>query len=92
MPHRSWPSRAVLLYCRQVQQRGGAMRTIEIPEEVARFRLPEAVQARLQYLLDRQDAGGVLSHDERQEAEGLVDLAEFLSLIHLRVGRATPNP
>lgn len=67
------------------------MQTIEIPAEIARFRLPEAVQARLQCLLDRQDAGGALTPEERQEAEGLVDLAEFLSLLHLRVERATPD-
>ena len=65
------------------------MQTIEIPAELARFRLPEAVQARLQSLLDRQDAGGALTSEERQEAEGLVDLAEFLSLLHLRADRAT---
>src|SRR5258708_1627156 len=31
--------------------------TIEIPVELARFELPDAVQARLQFLLDRQDDG-----------------------------------
>jgi ribosome assembly protein YihI (activator of Der GTPase) len=46
--------------------------------------LPEALQERLQKLLDRQDAGEVLGADERQEAIGLVELAEFLSLLHLR--------
>jgi hypothetical protein len=48
------------------------------------FRLPAAVQARLQDLLDRQDAGEKLTGREREEAEGLVDLAEFLSLFELR--------
>jgi hypothetical protein len=57
---------------------------IEIPIELTRFQLPEAVHSRLQYLLDRQDAGEVLTSSEKNEAEGLVELAEFLSLLHLR--------
>jgi len=61
--------------------------TIEIPAELAYFQLPKAVQARLQFLLDRQDAGETLTPSERQEAEGLVDLADFLSLLHLRSQR-----
>jgi hypothetical protein len=61
---------------------------IEIPIELTRFQLPQAVQSRLQSLLDRQDAGNQLSQTERQEAEGLVELAEFLSLLSLRAERA----
>lgn len=57
--------------------------TIEIPAELAHFQLPHAVQERLQFLLDRQDSGEVLTQTERREAEGLVELAEFLSLLHL---------
>jgi hypothetical protein len=57
---------------------------IEVPDDLARFHLPEGVQARLQQLLDRQDAGESLSDAERQEAEGLVDLAELLSLLQMR--------
>ncbi|MBX7235853.1 MAG: hypothetical protein K1X65_15815 [Caldilineales bacterium] len=60
------------------------IQTIELPVEMLHFRLPEAVQARLQDLLDRQDAGEKLTGRERDEAEGLVDLAEFLSLLELR--------
>jgi len=63
------------------------MRTIEIPVEVVHFELPDAVQARLQDLLDRQDASQELTPAERQEAEGLVELAEFLSLLQLRAER-----
>jgi hypothetical protein len=62
--------------------------TIEIPAELARFELPDGLQARLQHLLDRQDAGEVLTSEERREAEGLVELAEFLSLLQLRAKRA----
>ena len=60
---------------------------IEIPIELTRFQLPQAVQARLQFLLDRQDEGNTLSQAERQEAEGLIELAEFLSLLSLRSTR-----
>ena len=48
------------------------------------FLLPDALETRLHDLLDRQDAGELLTADERREAEGLVELAEFLSLLHLR--------
>ncbi|MBW4684715.1 MAG: hypothetical protein KME40_06350 [Komarekiella atlantica HA4396-MV6] len=62
---------------------------IEIPVELTHFQLPEAVQERLQFLLDRQDTGEVLPLAERREAEGLVELVEFLSLLHLRAQRVT---
>jgi len=60
---------------------------IEVPVELTQFQLPEAVQARLHQLLDRQDEGQSLTQAERQEAEGLVELSEFLSLLHLRSAR-----
>ncbi len=63
--------------------------SVEIPIELAQFELPQAVQARLQLLLDRQDEGYLLSQIEQQEAEGLVELAEFLSLLRLRSTRVT---
>jgi ribosome assembly protein YihI (activator of Der GTPase) len=63
--------------------------TIELPINLMRFELPKAVQARLQHLLDRQDAGELLTQDEQQEAEGLVELAEFLSLLHLQAMRTS---
>jgi len=63
--------------------------TIEIPLELTHFQLPEAVQDRLQALLDRQDAGEGLTPSEQQEAAGLVELSEFLSLLHLRAQRVT---
>jgi hypothetical protein len=64
---------------------------LEMPDDLARFRLPPAVDARLQRLLDRQDRGQVLSTEEREEAEGLVDLAELLTLLRLRAERAAPR-
>ena len=60
---------------------------IEMPDELAGFSLPEGVHERLQTLLDRQDQGEGLSPDEQREAEGLVDLAEWLSLLRLRASR-----
>ena len=56
---------------------------VEIPIELTQFQLPQAVQARLQFLLDRQDEGYTLSQVERQEAEGLVELVELLSLLQV---------
>lgn len=61
---------------------------IDLPEEMAGLMLPEAVERRLHALLDRQDRGDALTDDERAEAEGLVALADFLSLIRLRVSNA----
>lgn len=60
-----------------------------MPEDLARFRLPEGVQMPLQALLDKQDRGGGLTDDERQEAEGLVNLADLLSLLRLRAERVS---
>jgi hypothetical protein len=62
---------------------------LQIPVELAYFQLPEGVRERLTSLLDRQDAGEELTQAERQEAEGLVELAEFLSLLRLRSQRVT---
>ena len=58
-----------------------------VPDDLARFCLPDGVNARLQELLDRQDRGQRLTPAERKEAEGLVNLAELLSLLRLRVER-----
>ncbi len=63
---------------------------VDLPADLARCRLPEAVAARLRTLLDRQDAGQPLTEQEREEAEGLVDLAEFLTLLRLRAERMAP--
>jgi hypothetical protein len=57
---------------------------IEVPVDLARLQLPEGVDRRLQALLDKQDGGTPLSPDEQAEAEGLVDLAELLTLLRLR--------
>lgn len=64
---------------------------VEVPDDLARFHMPEGVLARLQQLLDRQEAGELLSEAERQEAEGLVELAELLSLLQMRSERLSRN-
>ncbi len=61
---------------------------MELPDDLARFHLPAGVQSRLQELLDRQDQGQQLTDAERLEAEGLVNLAETLTLFRLRTERA----
>lgn len=60
---------------------------VEVPDDIARFKLPAGVQHRLDELLEKQDSGHALTGDEKREAEGLVDLAELLSLLRLRAER-----
>jgi hypothetical protein len=60
---------------------------IEVPTDLDSLRLPQGVNERLQELLDRQDRGEALTPAERAEAEGLVNLAELLSLLRLRAQR-----
>ena len=62
---------------------------LEIPDDLTAFHLPEGVEKRLQELLDRQDQGHDLTQAERNEAEGLVDLADLLSLLRMRAQRLT---
>ncbi len=67
--------------------------TIEfpIPAGIRGFKLPRGVQGRLETLLDKQDGGKPLTAAERREAEGLVELAEFLSLLKLRASVSRPQ-
>jgi hypothetical protein len=64
---------------------------LELPDDLALFQLPPGVNARLQELLDRQDRGIRLNEAERREAEGLVNLAELLTLLRLRAERLAPK-
>jgi hypothetical protein len=64
---------------------------IEVPADLARLHLPEGLDRRLQALLDRQDGGVPLSADEQAEAEGLVDLADLLTLLRLRASPKAPS-
>ena len=63
---------------------------LDLPGDLSRLKLPKAVDSRLHALLDRQDSGQPLSSAEREEAEGLVQLCEFLTLLRLRKERMTP--
>ena len=60
---------------------------IELLDDLARFRLPQGVQERLTTLRDKQDGGQSLTEFERREADGLVNLADLLSLLRLRAER-----
>jgi hypothetical protein len=60
---------------------------LDLPRDWQKFRLPRALDDRLQELLDRQDYDGKLSRAERREAEALVELAELLTLMKLRSER-----
>lgn len=64
---------------------------LEVPDDLARLRLPQGVQQRLTELLDKQDQGKPLTNAEQREAEGLVDLAELLSLLRMRSERMSPG-
>lgn len=57
---------------------------LPVPTGLSDFKLPAGVRHRLNMLLDQQDSGKPLSSAERREAEGLVEMAEFLSLLKLR--------
>lgn len=63
---------------------------LELPEDMAGLMLPEGVDRRLHMLLDKQDRGEALTEDEVVEAEGLVYLADLLSLIRLRAREREP--
>lgn len=60
---------------------------IEMPDGWEDFTLPEGVRRRLQDLLDRQDREQPLTPAEQEEAQGLVDMAEWLSSLRLQVRR-----
>ncbi len=60
---------------------------IPMSGNLRKFQLPVGVQRRLADLLDRQDKGLALTAAERREAEGLVEMAEMLSLLKLRTGK-----
>ena len=57
---------------------------LDLPKDWRAFRMPRALQGRLQDLLDQQDQTGRLSRRERQEATALVQLVDMLSLMKLR--------
>ena len=64
---------------------------LDLPRDWRKFRLPNALDARLQALLDRQDHEGKLARAERHEAQALTELAEMLTLMKLRAKRISRN-
>ncbi|HWO17667.1 MAG TPA: hypothetical protein VNO30_02785 [Kofleriaceae bacterium] len=64
---------------------------IEVPHDLAKLHLPEGGDRRLQALLDKQDGGTPLTPDEQAEAEGLVELADLLTLLRLRISESAPT-
>ncbi|MCW3052396.1 MAG: hypothetical protein JWN14_1566 [Chthonomonadales bacterium] len=64
---------------------------IEMPEGWEGFKLPEGLHRRLHDLLDRQDREQPLTPTEREEAQGLVDMAEWLSLLRLQTRHKVAN-
>ena len=61
---------------------------LELPDDLARFKLPDGVSDRLTSLLDKQDSGQALTDQEKREAEGLVDLADTLTYLGLKARAA----
>jgi len=61
---------------------------LDVPNDLRNFTLPTALNKRLQSLLDKQDAEGRLSRDERAEAKAISDLVDMLSLLKLRAKNA----
>jgi len=62
---------------------------LDLPKDWRRFKLPPALDHRLQELLDRQDRAGKLSAQERREAGALAELVDLLSVMRLRATLAT---
>lgn len=61
---------------------------LDLPNDWKEFKLPPALDARLQSLSDKQDETGKLSRPERQEAKAIAELANMLSLLKLRARKA----
>ena len=53
--------------------------------------MPAALKARLSTLLDEQDQTGKFRKADRQEAQVLTELVDFLALMKLRAERAKCN-
>ena len=57
---------------------------LNLPSDWRKFKMPPALERRLQSLLDKQDTKRKLPRAEREEAEALVELSEMLSLLKIR--------
>jgi hypothetical protein len=65
---------------------------LQVPTHLANLAFPEALDRRLHALLDKQDRGERLTEDEQVEAEALVDLAQLLTLLRLRMSPQEESP
>ena len=63
---------------------------LDVPDSVVQFHLPRGVNERLQQLLDKQEEAP-LTPEERREAEGLVELNDFLSLLKVKAERVAAS-
>ncbi|QEH35397.1 hypothetical protein OJF2_39490 [Aquisphaera giovannonii] len=63
----------------------------EMVEAVADLRLPPKADRRLQSLMDR-NSDGVLTAEERDELEALVELSESIALLRAQALRALGRP
>lgn len=61
---------------------------LDLPDDWQAFKLPPALNDRLQELLDRQDEQGSLDARDRREAEALTQLVDMLALMKLRAEAA----
>ena len=61
---------------------------LDLPKDWRSFRLPRALDDRLQDLLDKQDLEGKLTVRERREANALAQLVDMLSLMRARAALA----
>ncbi|MBX9681120.1 MAG: hypothetical protein K2X38_20370 [Gemmataceae bacterium] len=64
---------------------------LDLPKDWRAFRLPPALDRRLQELLDRQDQTGKLSLVEKREAQALAELVDMLALMKARAALAKAN-
>ncbi|MFV1967694.1 MAG: hypothetical protein ACC628_19870 [Pirellulaceae bacterium] len=61
---------------------------LDLPDDWQTFKLPSALDDRLQGLLDCQDEQGTLDPRDRREAEALTQLVDMLALMKLRAEAA----
>jgi hypothetical protein len=59
---------------------------VEMVEAVADLRLPPKADQRMQYLMDRNN-DGLLTADQKEDLEALVELSESLALVRAKALR-----
>ncbi len=60
---------------------------LTLPRDFRKLRFPRALNRRLQELLEKQSEKGKLTPVEREEAKGLVEMAETITWLRLRAER-----